>query len=106
MIQYNYTVKQRKKQTTMNHSAKELKRQIGFLETMKKRATEKYVAKIKAYDEKIEAVKSKLEELEPKRDYDPESYDPEEVRKHLAHITEIKNKRRQAIRDRLAAEEN
>lgn len=46
------------------YTAKELKRQIGFAETMKKRATEKYVAKIKAYDEKIAEVKSELEALE------------------------------------------
>jgi hypothetical protein len=48
----------------MDYTAKELKRQIGFAETMKKRATEKYVAKMKAYDEKIEEVKLALEALE------------------------------------------
>jgi hypothetical protein len=53
-----------KERTTMEHTARELKRQIGFAETMKKRATEKYEAKMKAYDEKIAEVKSQLDALE------------------------------------------
>jgi hypothetical protein len=48
----------------MAHSLKELKRQLTYTTTMKVKMTEKYVAKMKAYDEKIEEVKLALEALE------------------------------------------
>ena len=47
----------------MAYTEKELKRQLTYTTTMKVKMTEKYVAKMRAYDEKIEEVKLALEAL-------------------------------------------
>jgi len=44
--------------------SRELKRQLSYFDTMKKNAEVKHLAKIQAYNDKIEAVKLKLEEAE------------------------------------------
>lgn len=43
-------------------AAAEAQRQISYTETMKHRATEKYLAKIRQYDEKIERLEAQLAE--------------------------------------------
>lgn len=48
----------------MAYTEKELRRQLTYTITMKVRMTEKYEAKMQAYDEKIEEVKLALAELE------------------------------------------
>jgi hypothetical protein len=47
----------------MNYTERELRRQLTYTTTMKVKMTEKYEAKMKAYDEKIEEVKLALEAL-------------------------------------------
>jgi len=42
--------------------SRDLKRQLSYFDTMKKNAEAKHIAKIQAYNDKIEVVKLKLDE--------------------------------------------